>query len=54
MSAHIVVVVNLLLLNLLNELRKRDQMRGLLCQRCHQMLLFTRDSTFLFGKCTCI
>ena len=21
-------------------------------QRCHQLLLFTRDSTFLFGTCT--
>ena len=23
-------------------------------QLCHQLFLFTRDSTFLFGICTCI
>ena len=23
-------------------------------QRCHQLFLFTRDSTFLLGICTCI
>ena len=23
-------------------------------QRCHQLLLFTRESAFLFGTCTCI
>ena len=23
-------------------------------KQCHQLFLFTRDSTFLFGICTCI
>ena len=31
-----------------------DNSVSTLNQQCHQLFLFTRDSTFLFGICTCI